>query len=434
MEGSPLRILELRELSEEEKARLLERSQVTFEEVMPKVRNIVSEVRERGDEALLEYTRKYDKVDLDVGDIEVSKEEISQAYDQMEDENVDAIDRAAGAVERYHRKQLPDDWLEEFEPGISAGQVVRPLDSVGCYAPGGVAQYPSSVLMEVIPARVSGVKRIVLCTPPNFEGQINPSVLVAADLSEADEIYKVGGAQAIAAMAYGTETILPTDKVVGPGNIYVSAAKKIVSMDVDIDFVAGPSEVLILADSSADPRSIALDLAAQSEHRASSASVLVTTSKDLAESVREEFVNVLENAPRKEIIVEAIEKYGGVIVCEALSEAVEFSNEYGPEHLQVMTEDPENLLDKIVNAGAIFLGQYSTVSAGDFAVGPSHILPTGRGARRHSGISVFEFIRMPSVQKLSKEGLKNLAATIERFARLEGFPGHARSVRERLGE
>lgn len=432
MEVSPLNLVRLGELSKEEREELLERSEVNFKHVVPQVRKIILKVQERGDEALLDYTREYDGVDLGVEDLEVSREEIEGAYDRLEKGDVEAIERAAEAVERYHRYQLPDEWRKEFDPGISAGQIVRPIKSVGFYAPGGKARYPSSVLMTVVPAKVSGVEEIILCTPPDKAGEIDPSTLVAADVSGVDRIYRVGGAQAIAAMAYGTGTIPSVDKIVGPGNIYVSSAKKIVSMDVDIDFVAGPSEVLVLADSGADPRLIALDLVAQAEHRASSAAVLVTTSKELAESVRDEVGKLLEDSPREETIREALENYGRAVVCGSMEEAIGFSNDYAPEHLQILAGDLEKVLDEIVNAGAIFLGPYSPTSAGDYAVGPSHVLPTGGDARCHSGISVLEFIRMPSVQKLEREGLEELAETVERLAELEGLPGHARSVRERL--
>lgn len=434
MSTSPLEIVKLWKHPDRYRKRLIKRSEGDVAEALPKVQKIVSEVRERGDIALLEFTEKFDGAKLSRDQIEVSKKEFSEAYDTLEEKDIEVIEKAAEVVERFHEKQLPEDWMEEFEKGVKAGQVVRPLASIGAYVPGGTAQYPSSVLMSVIPAKVAGVERVIVCTPPNSDGKINPATLVAADVAGADEVYKAGGAQAIAAMAYGSKTISNVEKIVGPGNVYVAAAKKVISSDVDIDFMAGPSEVLILADTSADPRYIAVDLVAQAEHDSSSASVLVTASERLAKAVSKEVEPVLESTPRRRTAAKALQKYGYAVVTKSLKKAIEFANEYAPEHLQIIVRDPRKALKNVENAGAIFLGPYSPTTAGDFAVGPSHILPTGGDASRYDGISVHDFIRLPSVQNISKKGLKRLSPVLERLAEIEGLPAHARSVRERFEE
>lgn len=432
MKSSPLKMVELRDLSERDREELLERSELDVDEVLPRVREIVSEVREGGDSALLDFTEKFDEVELTSDQLRVSEEEISRAYEVLDKEDVGAIEGAADSVRRYHRHQMPEEWMEEFEPGIYAGQIIRSLVRVGAYVPGGAAQYPSTVLMSVIPAKVAGVDEVIVCTPPNPEKKVNPATLVAADISEADEVYKLGGAQAVAGMAYGTETIPQVEKIVGPGNVYVSAAKREVSSEVDIDFMAGPTEVLIIADSGADPHFIALDLVAQAEHDPLSSSILVTTSEEVAGSVKDEIKSLLEEIPRREIAAKSLEGYGHIILAGDLEEGMKFANDYAPEHLQIMVRDPEGILDQVENAGAIFLGPYSPTSVGDFAVGPSHILPTGGDARLYDGLSVLDFLRLPTVQRLSKEGLERISEVVESFAEMEGLPGHFRCVKERL--
>lgn len=434
MEESPLEVVRLWEHQSRYRRRLMMRSEGDVAGAVSKARDIVNQVRDRGDIALVDLTEKFDGVRLGRDQLRVSDEDVSEAYEELKERDIEAIEKAAGAVERYHEEQVPSDWLEEFERGVSAGQVVRPLSSVGCYVPGGTAQYPSSVLMSVVPAKVAGVERIVVCSPPDSNGSVSPATLIAADVAGADEVYRVGGAQAIGAMAYGTRNVPAVSKIVGPGNVYVSAAKKVVSSRVDIDFMAGPSEVLIWADSTADPRLAAVDLVAQAEHDPSSASVLVTTSEVLAEDVSEEVRKVLEEIPRKRTAAKALRQYGGAVVVKSKERAIRFVNDYAPEHLQIMTADPEGDLDRVKNAGAIFLGPYSPTSAGDFNVGPSHILPTGGDARLYSGISVLDFIRQPSVQKLSREGLERLSDVIKRLTRLEGLAAHAKAVEERLEE
>ncbi|MBS3815445.1 MAG: histidinol dehydrogenase [Hadesarchaea archaeon] len=432
MELSPLEVVRLWKKSERDYNQLLRRSSGDVAKAIPDVQKIISNVKERGDLALIRYTEKFDEVKLTREKLRVSEDEVKEAYQLLEENKINALREAASRIEEYHQEQVPREWMKEFGSGIKAGQKVRPLSSVGVYAPGGGAQYPSSVLMTVIPASVAGVEKIIVCTPPNEKGEISPGTLIAADLAGADEIYRIGGAQAIGAMAYGTRTIPRVEKIVGPGNVYVTAAKRIVSNDVDIDFTAGPSEVLIIADSSADPKKVAIDLIAQAEHDSSAAAVLVTSSGKLAEKVCEITPDLIEKTSRKRTAAKALKKYGRVIVTRSLKRAVEFANDYSPEHLQIMVKNPQKILDKTKNAGAIFIGPYTPVAAGDLVVGPSHVLPTGGAARQHSGLSVLSFLRMPSVQELTKEGLESLSEVIEELAELEGLEAHAQSVRERL--
>lgn len=434
MQIEPLKIVRLAECARLERKHLLRRSELDVETVLPRVMKIVSDVRGERDSAVLRYTRQFDGVKLTAGQLLIGEGEIRLAYARLGAASIRAIKSAARAIKKFHFKQLPRESITSLAPGVKAGQLVRPLASVGVYVPGGLAGYPSSLLMAVIPARVAGVERVVVCTPPKRDGKVDPAVLVAADVAGVDAVFRVGGAQAIAAMAYGTETIPRVDKIVGPGNIYVVAAKQVVAPDVDVDFAAGPSEVLVLADDSANPDFVAADLLAQAEHDPDAAAVLVTTSEKLALNVRELLREMLQKSPRRRIALRALEKYGRAVVARDFDEAIEFTNAYAPEHLELMVKRPNRVLNKIKNAGAIFLGSYSPVAAGDFAVGPNHILPTGGAARRCSGLSVLDFIRLPTVQKLTKRGLKRVAAVAERLAEIEGLPGHARSIEERLKE
>jgi histidinol dehydrogenase len=428
----PLKIVRLGDCSREERQQLLKRSEFDVTFVVPTVRVIVEEVKKRGDEALLEYSSSLDKVKLSSKQLQVSKEEMREAYKKIDPEIVDAIKKASKAVEKFHLGQLPNERMMKLQSGVKAGQLVRPLEKVGAYVPGGLARYPSSLLMAVVPAKVAGVKKIIVCSPPKIDGEIDSTTLVAADVAGVDKVFKIGGAQAIAAMAYGTATIPRVDKIVGPGNIYVVAAKHVVSADVEIDFAAGPSEVLILADSSADPGYIAVDLLAQAEHDPAAAAVLVTTSEKIARKVSELVQTMLKNSPREQIMVKSLNKYGRAVVAKDLNEAIEFVNDYAPEHLQIMVERPNKLLRRVNNAGAIFVGPYAPVSAGDLAVGPNHILPTGGAARRRSGLSVLDFVKLPTVQVLTKPGLKRVASVAEKLAEAEGLPGHAQSIRRRF--
>ena len=427
-----LKITRLWECSPSQRERLCLRSELDMASVLPRVQKIVSDVYRRGDSALIEYTQRFDGARLSRKKLRVSKPEIRAAYERVDPKVIGAVRRAAKNIERFHRMEMPREWMVELQPGVKAGQLVRPLESVGVYAPGGRARYPSSALMAIIPARVAGVKRVMVCTPPRRDGEVDPATLVAADVAGADAVFKVGGPQAIAAMAYGTESIPSVDKIVGAGNIYVVAAKLLVSADVSIDFAAGPSEVLIIADASANARWVASELVAQAEHDPNAAVVLVTTSEKLAFGVREQVRRMLRKTPRAKTVSKSLRKYGRVILTKNLLEAVEFANVYGPEHLQLLVERPKGLIKLVTNAGALFVGPWTPVAAGDYAVGPSHILPTGGAASRRAGLSVFDFVRLLSVQKLSERGLRSIAPIVERLAEVEGLPEHARSVRERL--
>ena len=427
-----LKITRLWECSPIQRERLCLRSELDVAAVLPRVQKIVSDVYRRGDSALIEYTRRFDGARLSRKKLRVSKAEIRAAYERVDPKVIAAIRGAAKNIERFHRREMPREWMVELQPGVKAGQLVRPLESVGVYVPGGRARYPSSALMAIVPARVAGVKRVIVCTPPRRDGGVDPATLIAADIAGADAVFKVGGAQAIAAMAYGTESIPSVNKIVGPGNIYVVAAKLLVAADVSIDFAAGPSEVLIIADASANPQWVASELVAQTEHDPSAAAVLVITSEELAFEVRKRIRAMLRKTSRAKIVRESLRRYGRVILTKSLREAVGFANEYRPEHLQLLVERPKELIKRVTDAGALFVGPWTPVAAGDYAVGPSHILPTGGAASRRSGLSVFDFVRLPSVQELSERGLRSIAPIVERLAEVEGLPEHARSVRERL--
>jgi len=411
---------------------LLGRSQIDADSVMSIVNNIVSDVKNNGDESLRQYTEKFDGVDLK--DFLIKDEDLKESLSKIEDDLVLSLKQAASNIRKFHQAQLPHDWSMEVDEGITAGQIVRPLERVGCYIPGGRAVYPSSILMTVIPAKVAGVKKIICCTPPGPDGKVEDIVLAAAYLAGADEVYRVGGAQAIAAMAYGTQTIPAVDKIVGPGNIFVTAAKKMVYGQVDIDFPAGPSEVLIIADETGNPDYITLDLLAQAEHDPQAASVLVTTSQELASSVSAKLKHELPLMKRKEIIAESLEENGMIIMVDTLDEAVRFSNEYAPEHLMIMTRDPEELVKDINNAGSIFLGNLTPVAAGDYGSGTNHVLPTSFCARMYSGLSTESFLKKPTVQRLSREGLNNLKSVVIPLAEYEGLYAHAKSFKKRLDD
>lgn len=426
--------MKLSECSQKEREALLKRSELDVDSVLPKVTEIISDVRKGGDKALLMYTERFDGVKLSVDGLMVSDREFLLAFGKLDAATMKAIKRAAEAIKNFHIKQLPREWVAQLAPGVKAGQLVRPLERVGVYVPGGLARYPSSLLMAAIPAKVAGVGSVIVCTPPGKDGKVDAAVLVAAKVAGVDAVFKVGGAQAIAAMAYGTGTVPKVDKIVGPGNVYVAAAKQVVAPRVDIEFVAGPSEVLIIADESAEPRFIVADLLSQAEHDASAAAVLVTTSEELAFKVQELVKEIVEENPRRQIALRALEKYGRIVVVRDLGEAVEFANAYAPEHLELMVRQARGLLKRVKNAGSIFVGPYSPVAAGDLAVGPNHILPTGGAANRRSGLSVLDFLKLPTVQELSKQGLKRVAKVVEQLAEVEGLPGHARSVKERFRE
>lgn len=394
------------------------------------VKAIIANVKQDGDAAVKRYTERFDGAVLD--SFLVSMEEIDEAYADTDEKMIDIMREAAANIRSYHENQLKPSWMTTEENGSILGQKVTPLDSVGVYVPGGTAAYPSSVLMNVIPAKVAGVERIVMVSPPGKNGRIPAAVLVAAHLAGVKEIYKMGGAQAIAALAYGTESIQAVDKITGPGNIYVALAKKEVYGDVAIDMIAGPSEIGILADETARASEVAADLLSQAEHDERACSVLVTTSEELAQEVAAEVERQLAALPRKEIAAKSIENYGAIYITNNMDEAIETMNQFAPEHLEIMTENPMGLLGKIKHAGSIFLGRYSTEPVGDYFAGTNHVLPTNGTARFSSPLTVDDFQKKSSVILYSETALKENAEKITAFARLEGLEAHARAIEARF--
>jgi histidinol dehydrogenase len=400
------------------------------EEQRKTVQEIIAEVRENGDQAVKNFTEKFDGVSLE--EFHVTAAEIANAYNAVSESLVGIIKEAAANIRAYHEKQLRPSWMTTDENGTMLGQKVTPLDSVGVYVPGGTAAYPSSVLMNVIPAKTAGVERIVMVSPPDKDGKLPAGVLVAADIVGVKEIYKIGGAQGIAALAYGTESIRPVDKITGPGNIYVALAKREVFGDVAIDMIAGPSEIGILADDTARANEIAADLLSQAEHDTRACAILVTTSRVLAEDVQSEVHKQLAQLPRKEIAAEAIENFGAIYLAADMEEAIRAINELAPEHLEIVTENAIELLGKIKHAGAIFLGRYSSEPVGDYFAGPNHVLPTNGTARFSSPLSVEDFQKKSSIILYSQKAMEDNGAKIAEFARLEGLEAHARAVELRL--
>ncbi|WP_455662017.1 histidinol dehydrogenase [Pradoshia sp.] len=396
------------------------------------VRQILRDVAAEGDRALYRYTEKFDQAAL--SSLMVTKEEIEEALENLPDGMLQIMEEAASNIRSYHEKQKQNSWVDLAVSGTMLGQKRTPLDSVGIYVPGGTAAYPSSVLMNAIPAHVAGVERIVMVSPPGSDGRLPASVLAAASIAGVTDIYKVGGAQAIAALAYGTETIAKVDKITGPGNIYVALAKREVYGDVDIDMIAGPSEIAVLADGTADARYVAADLLSQAEHDERACSVLVTTSRALAEQVKAEVEWQLKTLPRKKIASAAWEEFGGIYVAETMEEAIAAINELSPEHLEIQTEDAMNVTGAIKHAGAIFIGSYSSEPVGDYFAGPNHVLPTNGTARFSSPLNVDDFQKKTSLIMYSKADMERNAAKIAAFARLEGLEAHARAVEARLEE
>lgn len=422
----------LADLSPARRAAILRRSQEDVSQVLEAVRPILAALRVEGDAESLRQHRQF-KADLTPADLEATPAEIEAAYRALDPQVLTALKVAAANIEKFHKAQLGREmWAIEVQPGILAGRLTRPLERVGCYIPGGLASYPSSALMNIIPAKVAGVKEILAATPPGPKMAVNPATLVAAHLAGAQRLFKIGGPWAIGSMAYGTDLVPKVDKIVGPGNKYVTAAKLLVFGQVDIDSPAGPSEALILTDDSAAPRFVAADFLSQVEHDPESAAVLVTTSLDLAQEVVDLILSELPHLPRREIIETALMKYSAVLVAPSLDAALDFANLYAPEHLQIMTRDPFALLPRIRHAGSIFLGPYAPVPVGDYASGTNHVLPTGGCARMFSGLSVDDFIKKPTFQHLSYEALKSLKDTVIILAENEGLPLHARAIAERF--
>jgi histidinol dehydrogenase len=399
-------------------------------------RDIVERVRAEGDRAVLEFTEKLDHVKVAASELRLTREELQAAYEHVEPEFLEALRAAAVNIRTYHEKQLKQSWIDVQPNGTTLGQIIRPLARVGVYVPGGKAAYPSSVLMNIIPASVAGVKEIVMATPPATAGKegIDPYILVAAAEAGVTEVYRVGGAQAIAAFAYGTETIPAVDKIVGPGNIFVALAKRFVYGVVDIDSIAGPSEIVVIADDGANAAYIAADLLSQAEHDEMASAVLVTPSETLAKAVQAEVARQLAQLPRRDIAAESIDRYGAILLTASLEEAVAVSNRLAPEHLELMVADPLSWLGRIENAGAIFMGPYSAESVGDYFAGPNHVLPTNGTARFFSPLGVDTFLKRSSLIAYSREALLENGEQIMTLARREGLEGHARAIEVRLTE
>ena len=391
---------------------------------------ILADVRGEGDAALRKYTQRFDGANIDA--IEVSWEEIEKAYDSMDRELIRHLEIAAANIRKFHEAQMPEKiWFMQLVPGIELGQKVTALASVGAYVPGGRASYPSTALMTIIPAKVAGVKNIIMCTPPGTDGRVNPLTLAAAKVAGADHVYRVGGVQAIAAMAYGTGTVQKVDKIVGPGNVYVTAAKMQIRDMAEIDFPAGPSEVLIIADDSAHPAMIAADMIAQAEHDPHAVSVLVTTSEKLASKVKEEVLKQAQSTARAEIVSSSL-KNAAILIADSIEQCIEISNSFAPEHLEIMTENEDEVLAAIEHAGSIFVGNYAPVPVGDYASGTNHVLPTAGYARMYSGLNIMHFLKVSSIQRISKEGLATIGDTVISLAEKEGLQAHADSIRIRF--
>ena len=411
---------------------LLKRSPNSYGEFESRVNDIIQNVREKRDEAIFEYTLKFDGATIDQDNIRVTEEEIKEAYEQVDPKLLDVIRKALVNIRDYHAKQKQYSWFDSDESGIILGQKVTPLKTVGVYVPGGKAVYPSSVLMNVIPAKVAGVSNIIMTTPCGKDGKVYPSTLVAAKEAGVDAIYKVGGAQAIAALAFGTEGIPKVDKIVGPGNIYVALAKKAVFGYVSIDSIAGPSEIMVLADETANPRFVAADLLSQAEHDEMASAILVTTSETLAEQVSVEVDKFVEVLSRKEIIRKSLDNYGYILVADTMQDAIDTVNEIASEHLELVTKNPFETMTKIRNAGAIFIGEYSSEPLGDYFAGPNHVLPTNGTAKFFSPLSVDDFIKKSSIISYSREALEPVYKDIVQFAECEKLTAHANSIRVRF--
>ena len=410
---------------------LLKRSPNNYGEFEGRVNAIIEEVRNNRDQAVFNYTKQFDGADINAGNILVTEEEIAVAYEQVDTTLLAVIRKSLVNIKKYHEKQVQNSWFTT-EDGIILGQKVTALATVGVYVPGGKAVYPSSVLMNVLPAKVAGVDRIVMCTPPGKDGKVYPSTLVAAKEAGVDEIYKVGGAQAIAAMAFGTESVPKVDKIVGPGNIYVALAKKAVFGYVSIDSIAGPSEILVLADETANPRYVAADLLSQAEHDEMASAILITTSQKLAEEVSAEIDQFVAELSRKEIIQKSLDNYGYILVADNMEEAIDTVNAIASEHMEIVTADPFHVMTKIRNAGAIFIGEYSSEPLGDYFAGPNHVLPTNGTAKFFSALSVDDFIKKSSIISYSREALEKVHKDIEQFAECEKLTAHANSIRVRF--
>ncbi|MCR5595909.1 MAG: histidinol dehydrogenase [Lachnospiraceae bacterium] len=428
-----MRIVKLSEESQGELIRsLLKRSPNNYSEYESVVNEIILDVRDRGDEAIVELNRKYDKWDAGADKLKVTDAEIDEAYKAVDADFIRVIRKAADNIREFHEKQIRNTWIDMKDDGSILGQRITPIAVSGVYVPGGKAAYPSSVLMNIVPAKVAGVGRIVMCTPAGADAKVNPGTLVAADIAGVNEIYKVGGAQAIAAMAHGTDTIPKVDKITGPGNIFVALAKKACFGYVSIDSIAGPSEILVLADETANPRFVAADLLSQAEHDELASAILITTSEKIANEVSDQVDGFLKELSRSSIIEKSLDNYGYIFVAESMDDAYDAVNAVASEHLEIITKDPFESMTHIKNAGAIFLGHYSSEPLGDYFAGPNHILPTNGTARFFSPLSVDDFIKKTSIISYSEEALRSVHKDIELFARNEGLTAHANSIAVRF--
>ena len=411
---------------------LLKRSPNNYTEYENVVADIINNVRAKGNAAVFEYTKKFDKWEVSADNLKVTEAEIEEAFQSIEPAFVEVMHKSANNIAAFHQKQLHNSWIDPKPDGSILGQKILPIAVSGVYVPGGKAAYPSSVLMNVIPAKVAGVKKIVMTTPAGADGKVNPGTLVAAKIAGVDEIYKVGGAQAIAAMAFGTQSIPKVDKITGPGNIFVALAKKACFGFVSIDSIAGPSEILVIADETANPRYVAADLLSQAEHDELASAILITTSEELADKVSEEIDSFLQELSRKEIIEKSLQNYGYQLIAESMEDAIDAANAIASEHLEILTKDPYQVMTKIENAGAIFLGEYSSEPLGDYYAGPNHILPTNGTARFFSPLNVDDFMKKTSIISYSREALEQAHEDIELFAQKEGLTAHANSIHVRF--
>ncbi|MCR4679081.1 MAG: histidinol dehydrogenase [Lachnospiraceae bacterium] len=412
--------------------KLLKRSTTSYPEYEKTVADIIENIKACGDKALFEYTLKFDKFELTKSNIKVTQEEIKEAYSLLDKDYVEVIRKAKANIEDFHKKQVRQTFITTKPDGSILGQRITPIASAGTYVPGGKAAYPSSVLMNIVPAKVAGVEKIVMVTPPGKDGKINPGTLVAADIAGVDEIYKVGGAQAIAALAFGTESVPKVDKITGPGNIFVALAKKAVYGNAGIDSIAGPSEIVVLADETPNPRYVAADLLSQAEHDELASAILVTTSEELARKVSDEADGFLKVLERAEIIKKSLDNFGYILVADTMNEAIDAVNDIAGEHLEILTKNPFDTMTKVKNAGAMFLGEYSSEPLGDYFAGPNHILPTNGTSRFFSPLSVDDFIKKSSIICYSEEGLRKVHEDIELFAAKEGLTAHANSIKVRF--
>jgi histidinol dehydrogenase len=428
-----MRTLELTsETKKELLGNLLKRNPGSYTQYENTVNAIIENVRNNGDKALFEYTKEFDKCEITADTIKVTRAEIDAAYAELDDKFIEVMKKSAENIRVFHEKQKRNSWIDTKEDGSILGQRILPIEVSGVYVPGGTAAYPSSVLMNVVPAKVAGVDRIIMCTPPSKDGKVNPATLVAADIAGVGEIYKVGGAQAIAAMAFGTESVPKADKITGPGNIFVALAKKACFGHVSIDSIAGPSEILVLADETANPRYVAADLLSQAEHDVLASAILITTSRNLARAVSKEIDGFLETLSRADIIRQSLENYGYIFVAENMEDAIDATNAVASEHLEIITKNPFETMTKVKNAGAIFLGEYSSEPLGDYFAGPNHILPTNGTARFFSPLNVDDFVKKTSIISYSRDALSIVHEDIELFAKKEGLTAHANSIAVRF--